>query len=162
MGAIIALVLVAILALTIVSFAVHLLFSPWLLLVAVAILACSRQAPALLATLVACAEQELQRAAGAWHAEWQPLTQLLRLAGSAASWAAELLEGLVVDAQVQVVGLDVQPDLQREVLGAAPGGGQSGGQHLAVLRHRVRRHGDAVPAVAAKLTLTAPVVPPWR
>jgi hypothetical protein len=39
MGAIIALVLVAIVALTIVSFAVHLLFSPWLLLVAVAILA---------------------------------------------------------------------------------------------------------------------------
>ncbi len=39
MGAIIALVLVAILALTIVSFAVHLLFSPWLLLVAVAIVA---------------------------------------------------------------------------------------------------------------------------
>ena len=39
MGAIIALVLVAFLALTIVSFAVHLLFSPWLLLVAVAILA---------------------------------------------------------------------------------------------------------------------------
>jgi hypothetical protein len=39
MGAIIALVIVAFLALTIVSFAVHLLFSPWLLLVAVAILA---------------------------------------------------------------------------------------------------------------------------
>ena len=38
MGAIIALVLFAILALIIVSFAVHLLFSPWLLLVAVGIL----------------------------------------------------------------------------------------------------------------------------
>ena len=42
-------------------------------------------------------EQELQRAAGAWHAEWEPLTALLRLTGSASSWAAELLPGLDVD-----------------------------------------------------------------
>jgi hypothetical protein len=39
MGAIIAFAVIAILALTIVSFTVHLLFSPWLLLVAVGILA---------------------------------------------------------------------------------------------------------------------------
>jgi hypothetical protein len=39
MGAIIAFAVIAILALTIASFAVHLLFSPWLLLVAVGILA---------------------------------------------------------------------------------------------------------------------------
>ena len=36
---IIALVLIAIVALTVLSFAVHFLFSPWLLLVAIAILA---------------------------------------------------------------------------------------------------------------------------
>src|SRR6202011_3328952 len=64
---------------------------------AIAILGCTRQAPGLLATLVACAEQELQRAAGAWHAEWEPLTALLRLTGSAANWGAELLSGLNVD-----------------------------------------------------------------
>jgi 3-carboxy-cis,cis-muconate cycloisomerase len=63
----------------------------------VAILGCSRQVPGLLATLVAAAEQELQRAAGAWQAEWQPLTALLQLTGSAASWAAELLPSLAVD-----------------------------------------------------------------
>ena len=39
MSAIIALVLVVVLALIVVSFAVHLLFSPWLLVVAVAVLA---------------------------------------------------------------------------------------------------------------------------
>jgi hypothetical protein len=39
MPAIIALALVVVLALIVVSFAVHLLFSPWLLVVAVAILA---------------------------------------------------------------------------------------------------------------------------
>jgi hypothetical protein len=39
MFAIIALVLIAIVVLTVVSFAVHILFSPWLLLAAVGILA---------------------------------------------------------------------------------------------------------------------------
>ena len=39
MLAIIALVLIAIVALTVLSFAVHVLFSPWLLLVAIGILA---------------------------------------------------------------------------------------------------------------------------
>ena len=63
----------------------------------IAILGCTRQVPGLLATLAVATEQELQRAAGAWHAEWEPLTALLRLTGSASSWAAELLPGLVVD-----------------------------------------------------------------
>jgi len=63
----------------------------------IAILGCTRQVPGLLATLVMASEQELQRAAGAWHAEWEPLTALLRLTGSASSWAAELLPGLIVD-----------------------------------------------------------------
>jgi 3-carboxy-cis,cis-muconate cycloisomerase len=64
---------------------------------AVAVLGCTRQVPGLLAILAASAEQEHQRAAGAWHAEWQPLSDLLRLTGSAASWGAELLGGLEVD-----------------------------------------------------------------
>jgi 3-carboxy-cis,cis-muconate cycloisomerase len=63
----------------------------------IAILGCTKQVPGLLATLVAAGEQEHQRAAGAWHAEWEPLTALLRLTGSASSWAAELLSGLIVD-----------------------------------------------------------------
>ena len=64
---------------------------------AVALLGCTRQVPGLLATLAAAAEQEHQRAAGAWHAEWEPFSDLLRLTGSAASWGAELLAGLEVD-----------------------------------------------------------------
>jgi 3-carboxy-cis,cis-muconate cycloisomerase len=78
---------------------------------AVAILGCTRQVPGLLATLVACAEQEHQRAAGAWHAEWQPLTGLLRLTASAAAWAAELLPGLVVDAPRMAANLAASKDL---------------------------------------------------
>jgi 3-carboxy-cis,cis-muconate cycloisomerase len=64
---------------------------------AIAILGCTKRVPGLLATVAAAAEQELQRAAGAWHAEWEPLADLLRLTGSAASWAAEMLGGLAVD-----------------------------------------------------------------
>jgi len=77
----------------------------------IAILGCTRQVPGLLATLVACAAPELQRAAGAWHAEWEPLTALLRLTGSAASWAAELLSGLTVDASRMAANLAATKDL---------------------------------------------------
>src|SRR5579864_5219997 len=95
---------------------------------AVAILGCTRQVPGLLATLVACAEQEHQRAAGAWHAEWEPLTALLRLTASAAAWAAEMLPGLVVDAPRMAANLAATKDLPlaehvtsllADVLGAA-------------------------------------------
>jgi 3-carboxy-cis,cis-muconate cycloisomerase len=73
---------------------------------AVVILGCTRQVPGLLATLTASAEQEHQRAAGAWHAEWEPFSGLLRLAGSAASWAAQLLAGLEVDADRMRANMD--------------------------------------------------------
>jgi 3-carboxy-cis,cis-muconate cycloisomerase len=64
---------------------------------AVAVLGCAKQAPGLLATLLASAEQEYQRAAGAWHAEWQPYSHLLQLAVSAAAWGRDLLANLNVD-----------------------------------------------------------------
>jgi 3-carboxy-cis,cis-muconate cycloisomerase len=72
---------------------------------AVAILGCARQAPGLLATLVASAEQEHQRAAGAWHAEWQPFGHLLRIASSAAAWANDLLSQLRVDSAKMAANL---------------------------------------------------------
>src|SRR5215468_8509837 len=71
---------------------------------AVAILGCARQAPGLLATLVASAEQEHQRAAGAWHAEWQPFGHLLRIA-SAAAWANDMLSQLRVDSAKMAANL---------------------------------------------------------
>jgi 3-carboxy-cis,cis-muconate cycloisomerase len=40
---------------------------------AIAVLGCTRRVPGLLATLAAAAEQEHQRAAGAWHSEWEPV-----------------------------------------------------------------------------------------
>ncbi|MGH3123701.1 MAG: lyase family protein, partial [Streptosporangiaceae bacterium] len=86
----------------------------------IAVLGCTRQVPGLVATLVAAAEQEHQRAAGAWHAEWEPLADLLRLTGSAASWAADLLSGLEPD-----------PGRMRHNLDAA--GGFPMAEHLASL-----------------------------
>jgi 3-carboxy-cis,cis-muconate cycloisomerase len=43
--------------------------------------------------------QEHERSPGAWHAEWETLSDLLRLTGSAAAWARDMLERLTVDAE---------------------------------------------------------------
>jgi 3-carboxy-cis,cis-muconate cycloisomerase len=72
----------------------------------IAALGCSRRVPGLVATLFASAEQEHERAAGAWHAEWETLTELLRLVGSGASWMREVLEGLRVDGARMQQNLD--------------------------------------------------------
>jgi 3-carboxy-cis,cis-muconate cycloisomerase len=64
----------------------------------VIILGCAKRAPGLLSTLATTAEHEHQGAAGSWHAEWETLSDLLRLTGSAASWSVKLLTGLSVDA----------------------------------------------------------------
>jgi 3-carboxy-cis,cis-muconate cycloisomerase len=55
--------------------------------------------------------QEHERAAGAWQAEWEPLLELLRLAGSAAVTLRELLEGLDVDADRMRADLDATGEL---------------------------------------------------
>ena len=65
---------------------------------AVSVIACTRRVPGLVATLFASMEQEHQRAAGAWQAEWGTLSDLLSLTGSALAWLADLLENLEVDA----------------------------------------------------------------
>jgi 3-carboxy-cis,cis-muconate cycloisomerase len=67
---------------------------------AISALGCTRQAPGLVATLLAAMEQELERAAGAWHSEWAPLNQLLIATGSAASWLRTCLETLEVHPQL--------------------------------------------------------------
>lgn len=55
------------------------------------------QAPGLVATLHTCGAPELQRGAGAWHAEWPALTGLLRAVGGAAVRLRDSLTGLQVD-----------------------------------------------------------------
>lgn len=60
------------------------------------IAAAARRAPGAAATLYGSLAAEDERPAGAWHAEWEPLRDLLRLVGGAARDAAELTEGLRV------------------------------------------------------------------
>ena len=65
---------------------------------AVSAAACAAQAPGLVATLLGAMAHEHERAAGSWHAEWRPLTELLRSTGSAAAWLRTCLVDLEVDA----------------------------------------------------------------
>ncbi|MEA2422307.1 MAG: 3-carboxy-cis,cis-muconate cycloisomerase [Thermoleophilaceae bacterium] len=59
--------------------------------------ACARQVGAAAALLVgSVGEHEGERAAGAWHAEWAPLSDALALTGGAAAAVREMLEGLEV------------------------------------------------------------------
>jgi 3-carboxy-cis,cis-muconate cycloisomerase len=113
----------------------------------IAILGCTKQIPGLLATLVSSAEQELQRAAGAWHAEWEPLTAMLRLTGSAASWGADLLPGLGVDASRMAANLSATNGLPlaehvASVLAGVLGGAQA---HDLVAEAGVRAVGAGLP-----------------
>lgn len=67
----------------------------------------ARRAPQLAATLYGSLAAEDERPAGAWHAEWEPLRELLRLVGGAARDAVELAEGLRVRADVMREHLDL-------------------------------------------------------
>ena len=58
--------------------------------------AAARRVPGLVSTLMASMAHEHERATGAWHAEWETLSDLLRLVGGAAHHTAELLTGLQV------------------------------------------------------------------
>ncbi|MFJ8855915.1 3-carboxy-cis,cis-muconate cycloisomerase [Streptomyces sp. NPDC102437] len=60
------------------------------------IAAAARRAPGLAATLYGSLAAEDERPAGVWHAEWEPLRELLRLVGGAARCAAELTGALRV------------------------------------------------------------------
>ncbi|KOG29233.1 3-carboxy-cis,cis-muconate cycloisomerase [Streptomyces resistomycificus] len=71
------------------------------------IAAAARRAPQLAATLYGSMAAEDERPAGAWHAEWEPLRDLLRLVGGAARDAAELTENLRVHADVMRRHLDL-------------------------------------------------------
>lgn len=74
---------------------------------AVSAVASVARAPGLVATLLSCMIQEHERAAGAWHAEWRPLADLLSAVGSGASWLRDCLEHLEVDERRMRANLDL-------------------------------------------------------
>jgi 3-carboxy-cis,cis-muconate cycloisomerase len=57
----------------------------------------ARQLPGLLATVAASGASGSERPAGAWHAEWQPLRTMLRLAGAAAERSVDIAEQMTFD-----------------------------------------------------------------
>jgi 3-carboxy-cis,cis-muconate cycloisomerase len=129
---------------------------------AVAVAACAARVPGLVATMLAAMPQEHERAAGGWHAEWEPQRELLRLVGSAASWSRELLEHLEVDAGRMRANLEAAGGLPLAEAAAAALAGPLGRRHARELVEaaswRAARQGLALrevllasPEVAAKL-----------
>jgi 3-carboxy-cis,cis-muconate cycloisomerase len=86
---------------------------------AVLVLAAAERGPGLVATVFSTMIQEHERAAGAWHAEWETVRELLRITGAASHHAAALLGSLQVD-----------PDRMAENLAAD--GGLVMAEHLAL------------------------------
>jgi 3-carboxy-cis,cis-muconate cycloisomerase len=78
---------------------------------AITVLMCTRRVPPLVATIFAGMEQELERGAGSWHVEWTTMSDLIRLTGSAAAWACDMLEHLQVDVRRMTELAGPEPDL---------------------------------------------------
>lgn len=96
------------------------------------------RAPGLVAGLLGAMAQEHERAAGAWHAEWEALSDLLRCTGSSAAWLRDGLEHLEVDA-----------DRMREGLAGAALGSEAVALALTGSLGRARAHDVVAAAVAA-------------
>ncbi|MEV6694677.1 3-carboxy-cis,cis-muconate cycloisomerase [Micromonospora sp. NPDC051196] len=77
----------------------------------VLVTAAARRSPGLVGTLFAAAGQEHERATGGWHAEWEPLLELVHLAGGAAARTARMLTDLRVHPQRMRANLDASGGL---------------------------------------------------
>jgi 3-carboxy-cis,cis-muconate cycloisomerase len=89
--------------------------------------ACAARVPPLAALLLGAMAQEHERAAGAWHAEWEPLAQAIGLTGGAASAVRETLEELQVRPARMRQNLDATGGrllAERVVLALAPAAGR--------------------------------------
>ena len=107
---------------------------------AVTVAACAARVPGLVATVLGAMAQEHERAAGGWHAEWEPQRDLLRLVGSAAAWSRELLKGLEVDPARMRANLDATGGLpMAEAAVAALAGPLGGGRARELVDEAARR-----------------------
>ncbi|GHA87277.1 3-carboxy-cis,cis-muconate cycloisomerase [Streptomyces chryseus] len=119
----------------------------------------AHQAPALASVLLASlAGAGDERPAGAWHAEWQPLRELLRLAGGASAHAAELTEGLRAHPDRMRANLDLTHGMivsERVAAALAPALGRARAKELLTAASR-RTATEGVPLAEA----LADVLPP--
>ncbi|WAL99086.1 3-carboxy-cis,cis-muconate cycloisomerase [Streptomyces sp. Je 1-369] len=119
------------------------------------IAAAARRAPGLAATLHASLVAEDERPAGAWHAEWEPLRDLLRLTGGAARDGAELVEGLRVHTEAMRENLALTGGLPASerattVLTSVLGSAAAAKELLTGSARRARAEGRPLAAVLAE------------
>lgn len=69
--------------------------------------AAARRVPGLVSTMLSSADHDFARASGAWHAEWETLTDLLRLTGGAAHRISTCLRGLQVHPEALARNLEL-------------------------------------------------------
>jgi 3-carboxy-cis,cis-muconate cycloisomerase len=65
----------------------------------IAILANAQRVPTLVSTMFASMIQDHERATGAWHAEWETLTDIIKLTGGALNQALILTSGLEINVE---------------------------------------------------------------
>lgn len=123
------------------------------------IVAAARQLPAHAALLSQSLLAADERPAGAWHAEWQPLREAMRLAAGAVHTAVELAGGLEVhadrmraDADLTGGGLVAE---RLSILLAADLGRQRAKQVVAEAVRRAWQESRELPAVLAELPAVA-------
>ena len=80
-------------------------------ILSISAIACAWRVGPLAQTLVAAMAQEHERAAGAWRAEWEALSDALALTGGAAAAMREATEGLQVHPERMRVNLDATDGL---------------------------------------------------
>ncbi|EOM76944.1 3-carboxy-cis,cis-muconate cycloisomerase [Rhodococcus rhodnii] len=118
---------------------------------AIAARAAARRVPSLVATILSTMDHEFSRAAGAWHAEWETTTDLMRLSAGAADRLATSLGGLRVHPEVMSRNLDItgglilaervatalaeHTDAARDIVTAAATSGVPLDRHPAITEH---------------------------
>ena len=107
----------------------------------VLVCAAVQQLPPLLASVAASGAAASERPPGAWHAEWQPLRTMLRLAGAAAERTADVTAHLSFDREAMRRNLD----LLVSAVGEDAGWVDAQTEHVGVWVDRVlARHAEVV------------------
>ncbi|MCP5201670.1 MAG: 3-carboxy-cis,cis-muconate cycloisomerase [Gammaproteobacteria bacterium] len=126
---------------------------------AIAACAAARRAPGCLATVFAAFDQQHERAAGAWHAEWPALVGLFTVTGGALEQLERALDGLEIDAAAMLDNLERMQGLgmsEAVAMALAPTIGRAAAQ--AVVRQACLAAVDAGENLATVLGRDAQVV----
>ena len=76
-----------------------------------AIIANAARTPHLVASMMSIMQQEHERSAGLWHAEWEVLTQLMGLTAGAIEKSIGLIAGLEIDKERMLANLEITKGL---------------------------------------------------